>query len=237
MRLSPEEINWNNLKAVIFDVDGTLYDQKRLRRIMAFELFRACLLKSRHRREARIIYHFRKERERRALSNLCDIDNAQYNWAAEKLGVSPDVVREAVRKWMFEVPLKYLNRCGYSGAGYFMELLKKKGIAAAVFSDYPSEEKLRALKMSCDLIVSATDKGVDRLKPDPAGVFVIMEKLGAAPDRCLFIGDRDDRDGECARRSGINHLIIDRASADETYASLIAGLNLVRDSGADMEVY
>ncbi len=224
MRLSPMDIDWENLRAVIFDMDGTLYNQKRLRWIMALELLRACLKSPKHWQEARLIYHFRKEREKRALSKVLDIDKGQYNWAAEKLGVPPEVVREAVHKWMYEVPLRHLYGCRYSGAGRFIGLLKRKGIRTAVFSDYPSADKLKALKISCDLIVSATDKGVDRLKPDPRGVFVIMDKLGVNPEQCLFIGDRDDRDGECAKRSGMNYLIVERASADETYESLIAGL-------------
>lgn len=235
MRLSPKDISWENLRAVIFDMDGTLYNQKRLRRIMAFKLLRACLRGPRYWQEARIVYHFRKERERRALSNISDIESRQYIWAAEKLGVTPELVTEAVCKWMYDAPLKYLYRCRYAGAGQFIGLLRRKGIATAVFSDYPSTEKLKALKIMCDLTVSATDKGVDRLKPDPGGVFMIMEKLGVAPEHCLFIGDRDDRDGECARRSGMNYLIIDRASAEQIYSSLIAGLSLLRDPGADME--
>ena len=31
--------------------------------------------------------------------------------------------------------------------------------------------------------------------------------MGIPKETCLFIGDRDDRDGACARKEGINYLI------------------------------
>ncbi|WP_196795358.1 HAD hydrolase-like protein [Richelia intracellularis] len=33
--------------------------------------------------------------------------------------------------------------------------------------------------------------------------------MGVSVEDCLLIGDRDDRDGECARRAGMKYFILD----------------------------
>jgi len=58
--------------------------------------------------------------------------------------------------------------------------------------------------------VSATDVEVGRLKPDPKGLIVAASSLNTPVKECLFIGDRDDKDGECARRAGMPYLILNR---------------------------
>jgi len=57
-------------------------------------------------------------------------------------------------------------------------------------------------------MVSATDADVDWLKPDPKGLIIPASKLKTPVKECLFIGDRDDMDGECARRAGMPYLIL-----------------------------
>ena len=72
-----------------------------------------------------------------------------------------------------------------------------------MWSDYPAEEKLAALGLRAEVVVSATDPEVDRLKPDPRGLEVALARLGASAEHCLLVGDRDERDGEAARRAGV----------------------------------
>lgn len=225
MKLTPETINWKIIKAVIFDVDGTLYNQRNLRKIMAFELLKSCMLRTMRWREIKIISCFRKERERRALEDIADLDSLQYIWAAEALNTSPEKVKEVIGKWMYKAPLKYLRGCCFPEAARFMEVLRQKGIITAVFSDYPSAEKLQAMGMKPEFIVSATDKNIDRLKPDPKGLLVLTEQFKISPENCLFIGDRDDRDGECARRAGMPYLILEKGHANDEYLRLIRSLN------------
>jgi len=66
---------------------------------------------------------------------------------------------------------------------------------------------MAALGLHADHFVAATDEGIDALKPHPAGIESIMLAQQLSSDECLFIGDRDDRDGECARRVGMPYLL------------------------------
>ncbi len=206
-------INWSIVKAVIFDVDGTLYNQHKLRRYMLLNLLRYYISHPWCLRELKILRDFRLERERQAFKVEVDIENAQYNWGAQVSGVSPERVKSVIQEWIFKVPLRYMSNCRYPGILDFFNNLSHQGIATAIFSDYPADDKVAALELSPDCIVCTTDRNVDALKPNPKGLFVVAETLGVSIKHCLFIGDRDDRDGECARRAGMPYLILERENS------------------------
>ena len=89
------------------------------------------------------------------------------------------------------------------------------GCQLGVFSDYPARRKVEALELAADYVVSSVDPDVDRLKPHPAGLIRIIELSDASPEVVLLIGDRDDRDGECARRAGVRFLLKTRGHRAE----------------------
>lgn len=211
------EINWSKVKLVIFDVDGTLYDQRKLRRYMLIELIKYYIMNPHRLTELKILRDFRREREKHILDAVNDIESTQYNWGAQASGVSPETVRNVVKKWIFSIPLKHISYCRYPGVLEFFDNLCSRGIATAIFSDYPAKEKVFALGLSPYCIVSATDKNVGRLKPDPKGLFLIVETLGVPVEHCIFIGDRDERDGECARKAGMPYLILERRNPITEY--------------------
>lgn len=207
------KINWYKIKVVIFDVDGTLYDQRKLRMYMLMKLLGYYIMKPQRSQELKILKDFRREREKRASDTEKDIENSQYIWAAQASGVSPEQVRSVVEKWIFSIPLKYIPYCRLPGILEFFNNLHKHGIATAIFSDYPAKKKVDVLGLIPNCIVCSTDRNVDRLKPDPMGLFVIVETLGVSVEECLFIGDRDDHDGECARKAGMRYIILGRKSS------------------------
>jgi phosphoglycolate phosphatase/putative hydrolase of the HAD superfamily len=141
---------------------------------------------------------------------VSDIENQQYVLGAQVSKVPPEKVRQVVREWMFEKPLRHLSVCRYQGVLEIFSYLRKRNICIGIFSDYPARDKLGVLGLSPDVVVCATDREIDCLKPDPKGLLVAAEKLQTPVDRCLFIGDRDERDGECARRAGMPYVIIDK---------------------------
>lgn len=201
--------------AVIFDVDGTLYDQRPLRRRMARELLKYCVRKPfTGFRTIQVLKVFRAFREKLPFLNVSDLASTQYSLVAERLNVSPELVRRIVAEWMIQRPLVHLKTFMYHGLDSFLFFLESKMISVGVFSDYPAESKLIALGLDFKVIVDAEDPEVDRLKPDPRGLEVCAQLLSQNPGNCLFIGDRDDRDGECARRINMPYLLYDRKHFD-----------------------
>jgi FMN phosphatase YigB (HAD superfamily) len=217
-------------KAVIFDVDGTLYDQRKLRFFMAKDLL-FCIIQQPNRfTELRIVYHFRRMRKRYASEATCDLENGQYAWPAQAAGVSPEKVREVVMNWMFERPLAYLQSCCYPGAKTLFSQVQQLGIPIGIFSDYPAIDKLKALGLSAQVVVSATCAEVNRLKPDPTGLLVTAKKLDVPVEECLFIGDQEAKDGACARRAGMPYVILPYRNRDRQLHELAVWLRDAKHS-------
>lgn len=200
-------IDWQHIRLVVFDVDGTLYDQRCMRRRMIAELVRHCVVHPGDLRLLRLIGRFRRSREQLAEQEVEGIAELQYRRLAGELGMEIPVLRQQLEVWMLERPLKHLRRCRYDSVERFFAALKQRGKTIAVLSDYPAREKLAALGLEADILVSAVDPEVDRLKPHPAGLERVLSLARLSPQESLLIGDRDDRDGESARRIGMPYLL------------------------------
>ena len=193
-------------QAVVFDVDGTLYEQGPLRRRMAAELLLHVALRPWRVGLLRRLGCFRRQRELISERELEGAARLQYELPAAELGVSAERIRADVEEWIERRPLRHLGACRVEGVRRFLDHLRAGGVRLGVLSDYPAAQKLAALGLAADVVVSGTDAGVDRLKPHPAGLEAVLARLGQPAARCLLIGDRDDRDGECARRAGVAYL-------------------------------
>jgi HAD superfamily hydrolase (TIGR01549 family) len=217
------------MKAVIFDVDGTLYDQSKLRLRILFDMVAASIRHPLRLYDFKIIWDFRRAREQHSFSGESGIEEKQYTWGAERSGVSVKQVREIIEKWMFEKPLPYLPLCRYEGTQQLFRYLSEKNIRIGIFSDYPASQKISALGLWADVIVCSLDKDVDCLKPDPKGLLITAEKLGVPVDNCLFIGDRDEKDGACARKAGMPFLLLKRNpdfySSSDLYKEIDSWIN------------
>ena len=201
-------INYSKTKVVIFDVDGTLYNQQKLRFYMLKHIFFYLLKHPFKIKEIRIINEFRKQREIRCGEKVENIETAQYIWAAEKCRVNPDMVKKLVNKWIYEIPLQYLKKSRKIGIKRLFKKIKNNGIKIAIYSDYPSRNKLKALNLRADLIVSSTDIEIDVFKPNPKGLKYIADTLKQSISDCMFIGDRQDKDGLCALNAGMLYVIL-----------------------------
>jgi len=203
------------LRAVLLDLDGTLYRQTPLRGLMALELaFLPFQLLSWRKamRTIKTLSCFRATREdlrQVEYSSQHSLDELQYHWTAERLGVQASEVKQIVTEWMYQRPLKYLKLCRRNGVEAFLELAQQKNLHIGVFSDYPGEEKLEALGLAkwVELSLCATDKDINVFKPHPRGFLSACEYWGLKPEEVLYVGDRPEVDAEGAKAAGMPCII------------------------------
>ena len=207
------------IRLVVFDVDGTLYDQRRLRRRMALELLKHLAWSSTGRRKIHILQTFRRIRETLADQEAEHVTVRQYEDPAAELKISAEEVRAVTDEWIERRPLPLLADCAEPGIAQLFRELRRAGRTIAVLSDYPAADKLAALDLTADVIVSASDPEVNRFKPHPRGLEVILESTRVPPAQTVLIGDRMERDGLCAQRCGVRFLLkgVDASGATESF--------------------
>lgn len=189
----------------VFDVDGTLYYQNKLRMIMAGRLLGYYLCHINRFKDLFIIKDFRSLRDKAK-----DTENL-YELTAEKNKVSAERVKEVIKKWIYENPLDAVRDSRDEKLLGIIDVIKSQGKTVAIWSDYEAEDKLKALGVECEHVYTAEQERVGELKPSPKGLKLIMNDLGISPEKTLMIGDRMVKDGEAAIAAGCDYLILSKS--------------------------
>lgn len=214
----------NELKAVVFDVDGTLYRQSPLRRTMLLRLLRWTAARPiEGLRTFRTLQAYRHAQEKLRGAVDGDIAAAQLRLACERVKGDPAWVAASVERWMEREPLPYLAPCRQAGLVEFLQACQDKGLRLAALSDYPAVAKLEALGIGSwfELALCAQAPEVGVFKPHPRGLQVALERMGIERHQCLYVGDRADVDAAAAKAAGIACAILTRepARASDTHTS------------------
>ncbi len=191
----------------VFDLDGTLYDQPKLRLTMAMRLMLYYMCHPFSVKELFILQHFRKVKD--AWCGGSSEEDIYQKVAADK-GVGADKVAQTVKRWIYDNPLSALKSAKDVYLAGWIARLRQEGKTVVVLSDYPAKDKLKALDITVDKDYGPDDDRIDELKPSPKGLQVIMQDYGIAPDEVIMIGDREEKDGRCAKAAGVDSLILAR---------------------------
>ncbi|MCL4849786.1 MAG: HAD family hydrolase [Bryobacteraceae bacterium] len=225
-----------NPRALLFDVDGTLYSQAWLRRRMMLRLLKACAgapLKARPLVRALAAYRSAQEEMRSAAAPFENLEEAQIELASRRSGVEAARMRALVQQWMEQSPLDLLARCVRPGMADLLRQARERRLGLGVVSDYPCERKLEAmnLRQYFDVIVCAQDREVQCFKPHPRGLEAATRKLGVTSKEVVYIGDRPGVDDDAAVRAGISSILIEPDGAGMSrLAALVAAATCQKSS-------
>jgi FMN phosphatase YigB (HAD superfamily) len=197
-----------NHDAWLVDLDGTLYQAKPLKLVMAAQMAFAGP------KALRIVRRFRIEHEAlRESGQTCSPSPfaMQIDRTAKALGLGLTEVEEVIQRYMFERPLPLLARLRRKDLLKEIADFRNDGGRTAIVSDYPAQKKLAALGVT-DLfdrvVASGEPGGPSKLKPAPDGMLLAADALGVKPNRCMVLGDRLDADGAAAAAAGMEFRLI-----------------------------
>ncbi len=200
--------------AWLVDFDGTLYRPTPLKILMAFELAVGGI------GAIAVVREFRRQHEalRDSASELQELReqwpspyDQQLQLTSRALGYPVERVRAVVEEWMRERPQKWLRYLARRGLVREIQRYAAGGGRLGLVSDYPVADKLSALAcgVQFDVVVAhGEERCPTHLKPHPSGYLAAARALGVEPQACLVIGDREDADGEAARRAGMGFRLI-----------------------------
>ena len=185
------------IRAISFDMDGTLYRVSRLRVAWRLRYERGLLLALLAAREK--IRHEPPFPDRDALYER------EAELVAPSFGLSIDEVRSRLRNLREALPSALTRGARpYPGVIAALEAAHARRIRLAILSDYDPIPKLGHLGLDhlpWAVTISADEFGA--LKPHPRSFLKLAEQLECAPDEVVHVGDREDLDVEGALSSGM----------------------------------
>lgn len=127
----------------------------------------------------------------------------------------------------------FWENCMYQVAPYeeipeLLAALKERGLRLAVFSNKLHEETVRVVESlfgrGCFDIVRGQQEGA-ALKPNPEGVFKIVEELGLQPEDILYLGDTST-DMQTGKAAGVMTVGVlwgfrDREELEQNHADIV----------------
>lgn len=193
-----------NYKAWILDFDGTLTKQLPVRIVMALWLAGYYFFHPTRLKEIFILQAWRRLRENRFCAAEKNFYELQLAEVSRRYNLSAGSVEKILNAWLIERPLKILRFCTRKKILDAAKFYQRLGVKMIVYSDNPVREKLSAIDFLPDAAFSADE--IFCMKPDVHGLKKILAEFKLNPAEVIYIGDRDDRDGLCAKAAGTDYL-------------------------------
>jgi putative hydrolase of the HAD superfamily len=188
------------IRAVIFDLDNTLIDFARMKRLSCEAAIDAMIDSG---------LHISRSKALKILFGLYD----KYGWEHQKIFqiFLKEVAGEVDYRILVPGILAYRKikdglLYSYPGVNHVLGELKKEGYMLAVLSDAP---RIQAWLRLCSLRIHdkfdeiVTFDDTKRRKPDKRPFMLALKKLGIMPEEAVMVGDSVKRDMATARQLGM----------------------------------
>ena len=195
-----------DLDAVAFDLDGTLYPNYRLNiRLLPFLLGHWPLLVAFGRARDRI----RAEQEKAPSSFSDDFYGYQARLTAEMLNAPPDKIGEKIDRLVYRgweplfARIKLLPH-----VTEVLAELKASGLKLGMLSDFPTQTKLKNLGIAGIWDAEICSEATGALKPSSRPFACLADALHCAPGRILYVGNSYRYDMVGAKRAGMKTALL-----------------------------
>lgn len=195
------------IKAVIFDLDDTLYayeslDQEARKRVRDFTCQSLDISEDNY-NEA---YQFGRTETKKQLGDVGASHNRllYFQKALEYLRVNPMPLSLQMYEMYWGTFLEKMQL--YPGVRQFIDKLHERGIIIAVCTDLTAHiqhRKIEALGLSDDISYLITSEEAGKEKPAPEMFELCLRKLGIPAEEVCYIGDNYRKDIEGAAAAGM----------------------------------
>ena len=183
------------IKAIAFDIDGTLYPGWRLY-VRLFGYFFRHILIFHDFNEVRKVLH--------RTAPLADFYEYQARLFAERRHVSVEEARDVIQSVCYEGLRPYFtNVKSYKNVYDAVCAFKAAGLKIAILSDFPPEQKGRlwGVRELCDVCIGSEESGA--LKPSKYPFGILALKLGLKSEEILYVGNHPVYDVLGAHNAGM----------------------------------
>ena len=183
------------IKAVAFDIDGTLYPNASMYlRSIPFALTHFRLVRA----YSRIRKHVRKRRP------VTDLQSLERRLLSHELGIGEAEAAHLIDVAIHERWAAVLNGVRpYPHVRAAIERMKAGGLQMAVSSDFPVDRKLKRLGLDDLFECSLWSEESGYLKPHPEPFRALAECIGEEPSSILYVGNSYEYDVIGAKAVGM----------------------------------
>lgn len=188
------------IKAVAFDIDGTLYANSRL-----YAMIIPYFLKN-----LKFFLSFNKVRKiLHRTAPLPDFYEYQARLLSEQISVSPELAKKMIQEIVYDGLKPYFQKIKpMTYVHETFEKIKSAGYKIAILSDFPPSQKgdIWGLDKYCDVILGSEECGA--LKPSKYPFGIMAQKLGLQIDEILYVGNSISADVKGANNCGMKSAYI-----------------------------
>ncbi|HUW69995.1 MAG TPA: HAD family hydrolase [bacterium] len=202
------------IRAIGFDIDGTLYSARRLYlRLLARGMKSLKLMVAFN--EARL--DIRKlldspEYRARNIHGIEAFHRFQAELCARRMGADPEQTHEAIERFFYTAAVEpFASIPLYPGVIELLGALRERGIRLGALSDFPCERKVQLLGLGelFDVVMTSEETGL--VKPDRASFDLLASRLGTPPEHILYVGNSEQYDVAGAMGAGMRTALITRS--------------------------
>ncbi|MCX7027627.1 MAG: HAD family hydrolase [Spirochaetes bacterium] len=199
------------IKAVGFDLDGTLYPAWRLYALSCDLALRHPGLYVAYGQARRIL---RKAGEGKPFPEGWKKKQAAF--VALRLGIDPDQASQKIDSFVYEAMAeRFAFLAPYSGVGPCLHRLATCGLRLGLLSDLPPKAKLEAMGLSSRFETALCSEDYGILKPSAFPFQALAEALGSAPDEMVYVGNKYGYDCAGAKALGMRTALFGRGGGPQ----------------------
>ena len=211
----------SRLRAVAFDVDGTLYPESSIA-LRCVDLFfgqpRIFMAFSTVRKEIR----FLQAQPNYIPRNMEELHSLQVSLLAKRLKMDESHIEQSIEKIFYHlVPERFSSIHPYRGTRQAIEAIRQNGLIIAALSDLPPQEKLQFLGLHdlFDYKLCAEEWGV--LKPHQRAFDGMVKTMHVQPFETLYVGNNIEYDIRGAKKAGLRAALRGRqnSAADLSFSN------------------